>query len=348
MHFPDDFTLASRSSIYIMGVSDINPISPEEDGRSAQCQASPAYGLSSLGGAANGSRPFEEAYLRQLSHDMTSFTTPLPTIDSPFETSLLHQEVAEMDWSTEFPPLQVDAWPCDIEEDSDLLLAMQLEGCIGHDTSTADLLDSTIFQEPSLSGAKNEMSSTKGDSTQKEDACYQEDASVSGSSLTYETPATFPIVTSSSTDKLCSYDKPSHFDDLTDEHVKSMPYKDLIALASAKGLDAKEIDELKGKRRRLKNRKSAKKSSDRKRFMTHSLGQQNVSLRSENARLRREKHKLSEENAWLKEVNASVLKSQQETNIKAEQLSLQVQYLTKLLGDLHVSCGERRATAESA
>ena len=89
------------------------------------------------------------------------------------------------------------------------------------------------------------------------------------------------------------------FEDLTDDDIAFMDFKELTRLMNAAGLSRQAIAETKARRRRLKNRQSARLCSNKKRELCNELSTDNVRLQDElkalqqaYAKLQREHHAL--------------------------------------------------------
>lgn len=91
------------------------------------------------------------------------------------------------------------------------------------------------------------------------------------------------------------------YDELTDDQIAFMDFKELMRLMLAAGLTRQDIAETKARRRRLKNRQSARLCSNKKRELCNELSSKNSELHDTIERLQREVERLKKENAFLKQ-----------------------------------------------
>jgi len=126
-------------------------------------------------------------------------------------------------------------------------------------------------------------------------------------------------------------DIPDSLDALSDRQLAMVDFKILMHLMTKAGLNKDQIAEVKARRRRLKNRLSARLCSNKKREKCSELEDTNRDLLStlrdlsvENTSLRTETHK-------MQEANATLTKSSFEAARENAMLRAQVAQLTQLL-----------------
>lgn len=153
--------------------------------------------------------------------------------------------------------------------------------------------------------------------------------------MNYEEDDTKSIAASSQNNEdyrpVISYDNVNTFYDLSDEQIANIDFKELTRLMSEAGLSDEEVSEAKARRRRLKNRHSARVCSNKKREKCSELTETNKSLGSRINRLESENRVLRSENLALKEQNAGFSKAYTENTQETAQLRQQVAELAQML-----------------
>lgn len=123
------------------------------------------------------------------------------------------------------------------------------------------------------------------------------------------------------------------FYDLTDEQLATIDFKELTRLMTEAGLTNEDILETKARRRRLKNRLSARVCSNKKREKCSELTETNRSLINRITDLEKENNRLRQENSSLKkEMSLHTCKSSSsDPSPEVTDLRTQVQQLTQML-----------------
>lgn len=124
---------------------------------------------------------------------------------------------------------------------------------------------------------------------------------------------------------------PDRLEDLSDTQLATVDFKILMRLMERAGLTEDDISEVKAKRRRLKNRLSARVCSNKKREKCSELEDTNKVLVAELSQLKLENRRLHEETNKLQESNAVMHKNAYEASHENAQLRAQVAHLTQLL-----------------
>ncbi|EGD73111.1 hypothetical protein PTSG_04825 [Salpingoeca rosetta] len=114
------------------------------------------------------------------------------------------------------------------------------------------------------------------------------------------------------------------FEDLTDHQLATIDFKILMDLASRAGLSNDELAEVKAKRRRLKNRLSARICSNKKREKCSELEETNRKLSAQ-------VKSLSSENSRLQNMNVVYAKDLDEYQQEVARLNHRIEHLTRLL-----------------
>jgi len=99
------------------------------------------------------------------------------------------------------------------------------------------------------------------------------------------------------------------FEDLTDEDIAFMDFKELTRLMNAAGLSRQAIAETKARRRRLKNRQSARLCSNKKRELCNELATDKQKLLDDLKSLQQAHAKLQRDHATLRQQYESLLTS---------------------------------------
>ncbi len=118
---------------------------------------------------------------------------------------------------------------------------------------------------------------------------------------------------------------------LTDDQLATIDFKELMRLMRDAGMSEKQITEAKARRRRLKNRLSARVCSNKKREKCTELSEANSTLKSRITSLDTENRNLRSENQRLLEINAAMSKLNTEQGREIQSLKTQVQQLSMLL-----------------
>lgn len=121
------------------------------------------------------------------------------------------------------------------------------------------------------------------------------------------------------------------FWDLTDEQLATIDFKELTRLMKDAGLSEAQISESKAKRRRLKNRLSARVCSNKKREKCTELTGTNLQLQQRIKELERENKKLRKETDSLTGLNHQLSKAASDASQETLQLRTHVQHLSQLL-----------------
>jgi hypothetical protein len=124
---------------------------------------------------------------------------------------------------------------------------------------------------------------------------------------------------------------PERLEDLSDNQLATIDFKILMRLMERAGLTEDDISEVKAKRRRLKNRLSARVCSNKKREKCSELEETNMVLVSELSQLKLENARLRQETASLQEANAGMQKDAYDASSENAQLRAQVSRLTQML-----------------
>jgi hypothetical protein len=124
---------------------------------------------------------------------------------------------------------------------------------------------------------------------------------------------------------------PDSLDKLSDQQLAMIDFKILLQLMSKAGLSSEQIAEVKSRRRRLKNRLSARLCSNKKREKCHDLEETNRDLLVTLQEVTEENEVLREENMQLKDTNASLSKASVDTAQENSMLRAQLAHLTQLL-----------------
>lgn len=102
---------------------------------------------------------------------------------------------------------------------------------------------------------------------------------------------------------------PQYFADLTDDDLAFMDYKELVRLMSAAGLTRQQVDDTKAQRRRLKNRQSARTSSNKKRELCSDLLEDRIRLEEQLRGLQAAHEKLQRDYDCLRQQYAAVVQA---------------------------------------
>jgi len=121
------------------------------------------------------------------------------------------------------------------------------------------------------------------------------------------------------------------FWDLTDEQLATIDFKELTRLMKDAGLSEAQIGESKAKRRRLKNRLSARVCSNKKREKCTELTGTNRQLLQRIKELERDNKKLRKETDSLTGLNHQLSKAASDASQETLQLRTHVQHLSQLL-----------------
>jgi len=121
------------------------------------------------------------------------------------------------------------------------------------------------------------------------------------------------------------------FWDLTDEQLATIDFKELTRLMKEAGLSEAQISESKAKRRRLKNRLSARVCSNKKREKCTELTGTNIQLQQRIKELELENKKLRKEKDSLTGLNHQLSKAASEASQETLELRTHVQHLSQLL-----------------
>lgn len=121
------------------------------------------------------------------------------------------------------------------------------------------------------------------------------------------------------------------FYQLTEEQLATIDFKELVRLMREAGMTEKEINEAKARRRRLKNRLSARVCSNKKREKCAELADANSSLKGRVTSLDVENRQLKSENQRLSEINTALSKLTTEQTREIQALKAQLQQQTYLL-----------------
>lgn len=114
------------------------------------------------------------------------------------------------------------------------------------------------------------------------------------------------------------------FEDLTDHQLATIDFKVLMDLAARAGLNNEELSEVKAKRRRLKNRLSARICSNKKREKCSELEETNKQLCAQ-------VKTLTSENSRLQNMNVVYAKDLDEYQQEVARLNRRIEHLTRLL-----------------
>jgi len=98
------------------------------------------------------------------------------------------------------------------------------------------------------------------------------------------------------------------FADLTDDDIAFMDFKDLTRMMTAAGLSRQEIAETKARRRRLKNRQSARLCSNKKREMCQELATEKSKLQDQMNLLQQQYTRLQRDHSALKQQYEALLR----------------------------------------
>jgi len=124
--------------------------------------------------------------------------------------------------------------------------------------------------------------------------------------------------------------QPQRLEDVSDNQLATMDFKILMKLMDKAGLTAEEVNEVKSKRRRLKNRLSARVCSNKKREKCSELEDTNRVLVQELNQLRHENERLRQESSSLQTaLHKQALDAAQEAAV----LRVQIAQLTQLLAN---------------
>ena len=104
---------------------------------------------------------------------------------------------------------------------------------------------------------------------------------------------------------------PEHYEDLTDHDIAFMDFKDLTQMMIDAGLSSAQITDLKARRRRLKNRQSARLCSNKKRELCSDLQTEKSKLTNEKSALEQAHQNLKREHQLLKQKYDALLKINQ-------------------------------------
>eukprot|EP00730_Choanoeca_flexa_P008740 TRINITY_DN12531_c3_g1_i1.p1 TRINITY_DN12531_c3_g1~~TRINITY_DN12531_c3_g1_i1.p1 ORF type:complete len:310 (+),score=69.87 TRINITY_DN12531_c3_g1_i1:109-930(+) len=126
-------------------------------------------------------------------------------------------------------------------------------------------------------------------------------------------------------------DIPDSLDALSDQQLAMVDFKILMHLMEKAGLNKEQIAEVKARRRRLKNRLSARLCSNKKREKCSELEETNRDLLTTLRELSVENQTLKTDSLRLQEANASLTKASFETSRENALLRAQVAHLTQLL-----------------
>jgi len=124
---------------------------------------------------------------------------------------------------------------------------------------------------------------------------------------------------------------PTSLTDLSDQELAMIDFKILTQLMAEAGLSKSEVADVKAKRRRLKNRLSARLCSNKKREKCSELEDTNRDLLAKLRQVAQENKTLKSETNRLKEANTALTKSSAEAQREAATLRAQVNQLTQML-----------------
>jgi len=128
-----------------------------------------------------------------------------------------------------------------------------------------------------------------------------------------------------------NYDNVKTFYDLSDEQIANIDFKELTRLMAEAGLTDDEVSEAKARRRRLKNRHSARVCSNKKREKCTELTETNRVLQKKIAGLQSENGALRSENSALKQQAHGLTKAYTEHASEVARLRQQVSALSQML-----------------
>jgi len=126
---------------------------------------------------------------------------------------------------------------------------------------------------------------------------------------------------------------PDSLEKLSDNQLAMIDFKILMQLMEKAGLSPQQIAEVKSRRRRLKNRLSARVCSNKKREKCSELEDTNRGLMSTLRKLTVENQRLKEEQLKLQEANTSLTKSSFDAARENAMLRAQIEHLTQMLSD---------------
>jgi superfamily II RNA helicase len=120
-------------------------------------------------------------------------------------------------------------------------------------------------------------------------------------------------------------------EDLNDHQLATIEFKSLLALMAKANLSDAEVAEVKARRRRLKNRLSARVCSNKKREKCTELEYTNVQLERDLSDLQKANHELKQQNEQYKQMQEMYSKEMYEKAQENEELKKQIEQLTSLL-----------------
>eukprot|EP01147_Barroeca_monosierra_P006470 gene6470-9346_t len=193
-------------------------------------------------------------------------------------------------------------------------------------------------QNQSLNSAGTDLSNSLSITMKyEEDACISEYACENTDNSqysTYKSSSNSPSMQcrSQGSPPGLTYDVKS-LDELTDHQLATIDFKILMDLAARAGLNNEELSEVKSRRRRLKNRLSARICSNKKREKCSELEETNKKL------MDRVKS-LASENSRLQNMNAIYVKDLSNYQQEVTSLNKRIEHLTRLLLQQGISQSE--------
>jgi myosin heavy subunit len=161
----------------------------------------------------------------------------------------------------------------------------------------------------------------------EEPVVKQEEISVTPS---FPRPQATPSTSATPSQTAMHYDV-DRLEDLNDHQLATIEFKSLLALMAKANLSDAEVAEVKARRRRLKNRLSARVCSNKKREKCSELQHTNVQLERDLVEMQKANHDLKQQNEQYKQMHETYAKEMYEKTQENEELKKQIEQLTSLL-----------------